>query len=132
MAEKFEYKYSAPTQKERNEINNIRNQYMPKDKTKTKLDRLRYLDNKVNTIPMIYGLTLGLIGVLVFGLGLTFILEWSNIPLGVVLMIIGVGIMAPAYLVYSVVNKRLKSKHSAEILELSEELLSLENNKEDL
>lgn len=47
-------------------------------------------------------------------------------------MTIGVGIMAPAYLIYSVVNKRLKSKHSAEILELSEELLSLDNNGEDL
>lgn len=132
MAEKFEYKYSAPTQSERAEIEKIKRQYMPKDKTKTKMDRLRYLDNKINTIPMIYGLTLGLIGVLVFGVGLTCVLEWDILALGIILMTIGVGIMAPAYLIYSVVNKRLKSKHSAEILELSEELLSLDNNGEDL
>lgn len=59
-------------------------------------------------------------------------LEWDILALGIILMTIGVGIMAPAYLIYSVVNKRLKSKHSAEILELSEELLSLDNNGEDL
>lgn len=127
MAEKFEYKYSAPTQEERNEIDRIRRQYQPKDETITKMDRLRYLDNKVKAIPMIISLSIGIIGTLIFGLGLTFILEWSNISLGVVLMIIGAAIMAIAYLSYSMSSKKLKSKYSKEILALSEELLNQEN-----
>ena len=127
MAEKFEYKYSAPTQDERKEIDRIRRQYQPKDQTITKMDRLRYLDNKVKTIPLILSLSVGIIGTLVFGLGLTFILEWSNIPLGVVLMIIGAGIMGIAYLSYSISSKKLKAKYSEEILTLSEELLTQEN-----
>lgn len=127
MAEKFEYKYSAPTQEERNEIDRIRRQYQPKDETITKMDRLRYLDNKVKAIPMIISLSIGIIGILIFGLGLTFILEWSNISLGVVLMIIGAAIMAIAYLSYSMSSKKLKSKYSKEILALSEELLNQEN-----
>ncbi|MBE6137555.1 MAG: DUF2207 domain-containing protein [Erysipelotrichaceae bacterium] len=126
MAEKFEYKYSAPTQDERKEIDRIRRQYQPKDQTITKMDRLRYLDNKVKTIPLILSLSVGIIGTLVFGLGLTFILEWSNIPLGVVLMIIGAGIMGIAYLSYSISSKKLKAKYSEEILTLSEELLTQE------
>lgn len=127
MAEKFEYKYSAPTQEERNEIDRIRRQYQPKDETITKMDRLRYLDNKVKAIPMIISLSIGIIGTLIFGLGLTFILEWNNIPLGVVLMVIGAAIMAIAYLSYSMSSKKLKSKYSKEILALSEELLNQEN-----
>lgn len=127
MAEKFEYKYSAPTQDERKEIDRIRRQYQPKDQTITKMDRLRYLDNKVQTIPLILSLSIGIIGTLVFGLGLTFILEWSNIPLGIILMVIGSSIMAIAYLSYSISSKRLKAKHSEEILALSEELLNQEN-----
>jgi len=126
MAEKFEYKYSAPTQDERKEIDRIRRQYQPKDQTITKMDRLRYLDNKVKTIPLILSLSVGILGTLVFGLGLTFILEWSNIPLGVVLMIIGAGIMGIAYLSYSISSKKLKAKYSEEILTLSEELLTQE------
>lgn len=127
MAEKFEYKYSAPTQEERNEIDRIRRQYQPKDETITKMDRLRYLDNKVKTIPMTISLSIGIIGTLIFGLGLTFILEWNNIPLGVVLMVIGAAIMAIAYLSYSMSSKKLKSKYSKEILALSEELLNQGN-----
>ena len=45
MGERFEYNYDAPTQQERQEIESIRNQYLPKNRELTKLERLKKLDN---------------------------------------------------------------------------------------
>ena len=50
MSKKFEYKYTAPTMEERKEIDSIRRQYLPTDKSMTKMDRLRYLDRKVKGV----------------------------------------------------------------------------------
>lgn len=129
MAEKFEYKYSAPTKEERKEIDSILSQYVPKDEKENKMDRLRYLDNKVKTIPTIWALSIGLIGILIFGLGLTCILEWNSITIGIVLMVIGSIIMIPAYFIHNLVKDKLKAKYSKEIISLSEELLNQEKNE---
>ena len=66
--EKFEYKYSAPTMEERREIDSIRSQYLPKDKSLTKMDQLRQLDRKVKNTPIIFALTLTLRTKFMFGL----------------------------------------------------------------
>lgn len=127
MGERFEYKYNAPTQKERQEINSIRNQYLPKDKAMTKYERLKKLDSKVKNIPLILGLSFGVIGTLIFGSGLTFFLEWIDLWfLGLPLGILGVIVIALAYPIYKKVLNNLKNKYSSEILELSNELLNEE------
>lgn len=123
---KFEYKYSAPTQEERKEIEFIQNQYKEKDSRQTKLERLRMLDNKVKNIPVCVSLVLGICGVLIFGLGLTMILEWKLMLWGIIVSIVGCVPMSLAYYVYRKLFKNLKSKHSNEILSISNELL---NNK---
>lgn len=123
---KFEYKYSAPTQEERKEIEFIQNQYKEKDSRQTKLERLRMLDNKVKNIPVCVSLVLGICGVLIFGLGLTMILEWKLMLWGIIVSIVGCVPMSLAYYVYKKLFKSLKSKHSNEILSISNELL---NNK---
>ena len=41
MSDKFEYKYSAPSLSERQQIDSIRNQYLPKDKKEEKLEKLK-------------------------------------------------------------------------------------------
>lgn len=127
MSNKFEYNYTAPTIEERKEIDRIRNQYLPHDKTMNKMERLRYLDNKVKTLPMILSLSLGVIGLLLFGTGLTFFLEWfSYWYIGIPFGIIGVVLIALAYPIYKKVLDNQKSKYSAEIIELSNELLKEE------
>lgn len=124
MGEKFKYKYVAPTMEERKEIESIRREYLPKDETMTKLERLRYLDNLVKTIPMIWSLSLGVIGLLVFGIGMVFFLEWVILwYLGIPFGILGVILMVLAYPVYVKKLKKNKEKYGAEILELSKELL---------
>ena len=74
MAEKFEYNYSAPTTQERKEIESIRSKYLPKEKVDSKIERIKYLDNKISNTKIIFSLTFGIISLLLFGTGLSFFL----------------------------------------------------------
>lgn len=127
MSEKFEYNYSAPTQKERTEIESIRSQYLPKTEREQKFELLKSLDGKVKNIPLIWGLSLGIVGSLVFGTGMAFFLEWVDLWfVGVPFGIIGTIMMVVAYPVYTLMHKKLKEKYSEEILRLSKELIETE------
>lgn len=124
MEEKFEYNYNTPTIDERREIENIKNQYLPKNKTINKVDRIRYLHNKVINIPMVYGISFGVFGTLLFGVGLTFFLEWIRLwVIGLAIGIFGVVLIALAYPVYKKIYNFYKNKYSEEIIKLSNELL---------
>ncbi len=125
MNKGFHYTYTAPTEEERKEIESIKRQYVEAEKKEeTKLQRLRRLDAKVRSTPVILALTVGIIGTLIFGLGLTCVLEWDKLLLGVGIMAIG-GIFAGlAYPIYGWSLKRGKKKYGAEIIKLSEELLN--------
>lgn len=124
MSEKFKYDYSAPSIEERKEIESIRNQYLPKDESLTKLEKLKSLHAKVNNVPLIYGLTFGVVGLLIFGLGMTFVLEWSNLwYLAIPCAAVSVPLMAMAYPIYTKMTKKLKDRYSQEIIDLSNELL---------
>lgn len=124
MSNQFNYKYSAPTEEERREIDSIRRQYAPKEQTESKIERLRRLDALVKNTAIIWSLCLGVIGTLIFGLGLTLILEWSVFPWGLVAMAVGSLPIIIAYPVYKSVLKKYKNRYGEEILRLSEELLN--------
>lgn len=125
----FKYTYSAPTEEERMEIESIKRQYEPKVKVESKLDKLRNLDKKVKLFPIILSLTLGIIGTLIFGLGLTLVLEWNKIILGVIVAIIGLIPVFFAYPTYSIIYGKNKEKYSEQILKLSDELLNEKGEK---
>jgi len=128
MGERFEYNYSAPTSEERQEIESIRNQYLPKNEVEIKLETLKKLDNKVKNIPLIFGLTFGIIGTLMFGLGLTFFLEWSEyFYFGIPFSLLGLIMVSVTYYLYTKISNNLKDKYGKEIIKLSNELLD-ENN----
>ena len=129
MDEQFNYKYSAPTERERKEIDSIRRQYSPVDNSESKLDRLRRLDAIVKNTAIIWSLVLGVVGTLIFGLGLTMVLEWGNLIWGIVVMVVGVPFITLAYPVYKMVLKKYKNRYGEEILRLSEELLNEPINK---
>ena len=124
MSNQFNFKYTAPTEEERKEIDSIRRQYAPQSQTESKLDRLRRLDSLVKNTAIIWSLVLGVLGTLIFGLGLTMILEWQILPWGIVLMVIGSVPIAIAYPVYKTVLKKYKNRYGEEILRLSKELLN--------
>ncbi len=125
MSKKFEYSYSAPTEAERKEIESIKKQYMAEEKREeTDMEKLRRLDAKVKNMPTMYALIAGIFGILVFGLGLTMVLEWNELVWGVCVMIVGVVPMGLAYPIYQFTLKEGKKKYGAEILALSEKLLN--------
>ncbi len=122
---KFHYVYSAPTAEERKEIDSIRRQY-EEEKGASKLDRLRKLHARVKGGATAWSLCLGVVGCLIFGLGLAMILEWGLIVFGVLAAAIGGVPMGLAYPVYALLIKKNKEKYGGEILRLSKELLNNE------
>ena len=122
----FEFKYVAPTNEERKEIESIRKSYLQPAEKDQKLERLRKLDFKVKNIPTMIGLIFGVGGLLIFGLGLSMILEWSIIVWGIVVCAVSIVPMALAYPLCDKIGKKIKQKHTAEVLKLSEELLDNE------
>lgn len=124
----FHYTYTALTGEERREIASIRKQYQAPDSPEasapqSKLERLKALDARVKNTANLFGLVFGVVGILVFGLGLTMILEWSLWLYGVIVMIAGAIPTALAYPVYRLVLRKKKEKYGDEIVKLCEEVL---------
>lgn len=121
----FNYKYSAPTEQERREIDSIRRQYVDASvPAEDKIVQLRKLDGRVKNPPLILGITLGIVGTLIFGLGLTMVLEWSMLIWGVAVMVAGAIPVSLAYPARKLLYKRNKAKYGEQIIRLSEELLN--------
>jgi len=120
--EKQIFVYSYSSEKNR-EVERIRSKYLPKEENK--VDTLKKLDCKVRSAGQIEGLCIGVIGCLVFGIGMCFGLD--AIPgadwLSIVFCIIGALIMIPAYPIYRCVSDKTKKKLTPEILRLSDEIL---------
>ena len=120
---KFKYSYSAPTELERREIESIKKNYEGGDSESSKLSRLRKLDAFVNNSAMAAGISIGVIGLLIFGLGMSLVLEWQIYLWGILLAALGAVPIAAAYPLYKFVLNRNKKKYGSEILSLSKELL---------
>ena len=116
----FSYNYSAARNKE---VESIRRKYMPHEESK--LERLKRLDRRVQMAGMIESLCFGIVGALVFGIGMCFFLDvfagaaW----LTALLMVLGANIMIPAYPIYRRIARKTKAELTPEILRLSEEIM---------
>ena len=116
----FTYNYSAARNKE---VENIRRKYLHEEESK--LETLKRLDYKVQSAGMIESLCIGIIGALVFGIGVCFFLDvfagaaW----LTALLMVLGAVIMIPAYPIYRRIARKTKTELTPEILRLSEEIM---------
>lgn len=122
--EKFTYSYSVPTENEKKEIEEIKRRYQNETKEESDFTKLKKLDNKVKKLPSIISLTLGIVGILIFGLGLTMILEWKLLVWGIIVTLVGCIPTVIAYPVYSFIFKLNKEKYGDEIIALSEKLLN--------
>ena len=116
----FTYNYSAARNKE---VESIRRKYMPHEESK--LETLKRLDYRVQTAGMIESLCFGIIGALVFGIGMCFFLDvfagaaW----LTAILMICGTLLMIPAYPIYRRIARKTRAELTPEILRLSEKIM---------
>lgn len=116
----FTYQYSA---KQSREVEKIREKYLPQEESK--LDRLKKLDRKVQAAGMVPSLCIGVIGVLLFGIGMCFGLGvfGGAAFLKYLFGIVGIAVMLPAYPVYRYLARKTKEQLTPEILQLSEELM---------
>lgn len=120
---KFSFTYSAPTEAERREIESIRRQYRPDEKAENKVERLRALHSKVAGRATAASLAVGVIGLLIFGLGMALALEFNQLVVGIAVSVIGAAPMAVAFPLYNAVINRGKQQYGDEIIRLSDELL---------
>lgn len=116
----FSYQYSA---KQNREVENIRRKYLPQEENK--METLRKLDARVQMAGTIPSLCIGVIGCLIFGIGMCFGLDvfegadWLTL----LFCIPGVITMLPAYPVYKHISRKTKAELTPEILRLSEEII---------
>ena len=120
---KFSYTYYAPTEAERREIESIRRQYKEESNEENKLARLKKLHSGVIGRATVVSLIFGVVGLLIFGLGMSLVLEFQMTVVGIILSMVGVVPIILAYPIYNVIMNRGKKKYGEEILRLSEELL---------
>ena len=124
----FKYTYSA---KEQDEIRQIRQKYQQQEEDE--ISRLRKLDAKVSQKATVVSLVLGIVGTLVMGTGMSFIMtefsSWVGLTgiigmvVGSILGLIGIIMVVLAYPVYNKVLKREREKIAPEILRLTDTLL---------
>ena len=121
----FEYTYSA---RRREEVERIRNAYLPKEPDK--LEELRRLHAVPTRKARAVSLTVGILGALILGTGMSLCLTELGAALGSLSMVLGIviglaGITAAAFAwpVYRWILKREREKIAPRILRLSEELM---------
>lgn len=123
--ETFKMTYSAQQQEE---IQSIRKKYVPKEESK--MDQLRALDARVNQKATIVSIVVGITGSLILGGGMSLsmsdlghALGSAALPVGIVIGVIGIAILACAYPLYNRTLKKEREKIAPEILRLSDELM---------
>ena len=127
--ENFSYTYSASQQAE---IKRIREKYAPPVEAEDKMETLRRLDRKVTSKATTAALTMGIIGTLIMGTGMSLIMtELGNllgsfflaVIVGLSLGVAGILLVCLAYPVYNRTLQKGREKAAPEILRLTEELM---------
>ena len=121
---KFEYTYKALSERERGTIESITNQYRTKTANEEAYEKIVRLDRKIKNTAQTVALVLGVVGALIFGLGMSMILAWSIYFWGIIVALLGVPFILLAPILNKLLLKRGKKKYGDEILRLSDELLN--------
>lgn len=124
----FRYTYSA---KEQTEVESIRKKYIPQEENK--LSRLRRLDRSATQKAQACSLSLGIIGVLILGAGMSLFMsdlgamlalqETLAMLIGIIAGTSGLVLVALAYPAYNWVLKKERQRIAPEILRLTDELM---------
>lgn len=124
----FNFTYSA---KEQAELKKLRQKYQPQEETK--MDKLRRLDSHVTKKAAKASLIVGIVGALIMGTGMSFVMTdfgenfgivgETGIGIGIFVGIVGMILISVAYPVYNNVVKKEREKIAPEILRLTEELM---------
>ena len=93
--------------------------------------RLRRLDGEVTRKATVAALSIGIIGALIMGTGMSLVMtdigEYLGIEntmiIGIIIGVIGIAAVAAAYPLYDYVTKKEREKIAPEIIRLSDELM---------
>lgn len=125
--ETFKMTYSANQQ---DEIKEIRQKYTQPEEDKMTI--LRKLDAKAGKKAMAVSLTVGILGTLIMGFGMSLLMSDFGLlfgktayPVGILSGVIGIVMAAFAYPLYNKTLKKSRKKIAPEILKLTDELLKL-------
>lgn len=126
----FQYTYSA---EEQAELKKIREKYAPRPEAEDKLARLRRLDGGVLKKAQAAALSVGIVGALLFGFGMSLAISDLGgtlglqgpmaIALGSIIGLAGAALAGLAYPLYGRVARREREKIAPEILRLTDELI---------
>ena len=126
----FTYTYSA---KEQEELRKIRQKYAAPTQSEDKMEQLRRLDAGVTTKATAVSLTLGIIGALVMGTGMSLAMTdlgelWVSdrgfaMLIGILIGLVGIVLVCLAYPTYNRTVKKEREKIAPEILRLTDELM---------
>lgn len=124
----YSYTYRALTPEQRKSAERILAEYEPKAQTPlTGFERLQKLQSRITKTLTVFGLTMGVVGCLVFGGGLSMILLGTNLLgwqiVGGGLCVVGAAVMLATYPAYQGLQKRLKKKYGDEIIRLCKDVL---------
>lgn len=124
----FQYTYSA---KEQSEVEAIRKKYLPQEENK--MERLRKLDRSASQKAQAFSLSMGILGALILGAGMSLFMtdlgtmlgmnESLAMLIGIITGIIGMVLVALAYPVYNRVLRKERMRIAPEILRLTDELM---------
>lgn len=116
--ESFNYTYSSI---HKEEIEKIRSKYIQNQESD--LDELRKIDAKVTNTSAYVAILVGIVGVLTFGTGLSLVLSFNKLILGIIVSFFGLVIMGFGYAANKIILNKMTKKYAPRVLELSEKLL---------
>lgn len=119
----FTYSYQSLSIDEQKDVRNIRNRYLKKDKIEEKKIKLQKLDKRVKHLPIVILSISIVIGTLIFGTGLAYILTFEKLEIGVPISIIGIIVIILSFFIKKIVQRKLKYKYKDEIIALANEIL---------
>lgn len=117
--EAFKYEYSSEKAKE---VDDIVNKYVAKEDDK--LTQIKKLDEAVERRAAIKAVTIGVIGALIMGAGMSIIMKASAsfFVTGIVVGLIGMAVMAAAFPIYKGILKKEREAAAPQILALSQDI----------
>ena len=115
----FKYEYSAEKAKQ---VEEIVNKYVPKEKDK--VTQLKELDAAVERKATMKSITVGIVGVLILGAGMSIIMEAASafFVVGIVVGLIGMAVMGMAFPIHKKTLKKEREAVAAQVLALSQEI----------
>ncbi len=114
----FTYTYSA---KKHDEVDKILKKYLPKKESA--IEKIQRLDRQVEYKGRTLAITIGIVGTLLLGTGMSCIMELSDcFAIGIIIGIAGILLIASAYPIFKKITKIHRMKIAPQIIELSKEI----------